>query len=50
VVKTDGNSVFLGRETHIPDPLLIMVLYINLYGFLKNLNFGLKSKGVTIQF
>jgi hypothetical protein len=33
VAKTDGNSVFLGREAHIPDRLYIMVLYIGFYGF-----------------
>jgi hypothetical protein len=29
VAETDRNSVFLGREAHIPDWLYIMVLYIN---------------------
>jgi len=33
VAKTDRNSVFLGRDIHIPDRLYIMVLYINFYGF-----------------
>jgi hypothetical protein len=30
--KTNWNSVFLGREANIPDPLHIIVLYINFYG------------------
>jgi hypothetical protein len=37
--KTDGNSIFLGRETHIPDRLYIMVIYISFD------EFGSKSKG-----
>jgi hypothetical protein len=44
-----SNSVFFCRETHIPDPLLIMVLYINVYEFLKKSNLGSKSKGVSLQ-
>jgi hypothetical protein len=27
-----------------------MVLYINFYGFFKKLNFGSKSKGVSLRF
>jgi hypothetical protein len=50
VAKTDRNSVFFGREAHISNRLHIMVLYINVYGFEKNSNFGLKSKGVCLQF
>jgi hypothetical protein len=33
VAKTDRNSVFLGRDTHILDRLYILVLYISFYGF-----------------
>jgi hypothetical protein len=33
VVKTNRNSVFLGRKAHIPDRLHIMVLLIILYVF-----------------
>jgi hypothetical protein len=36
VAKTDWHSVFLGRDTHMPDRLYIMVLYIIFTGF-KNL-------------
>jgi hypothetical protein len=39
VVKTDGNSIFLDRETHIPNRLYIMVIYISFD------EFGSKSKG-----
>jgi hypothetical protein len=48
--KIDRNSIFLGRETHIPDQLYIMVLLISFLWILKNLNFGSKSKGVSLHF
>jgi len=35
VAKTDWDSVFLGRDTHIPDWLYITVLYISFYRFKK---------------
>jgi hypothetical protein len=50
MTKTDRNSVFLSREVHIPDRLYIIVMCINFYEFLKNTNFGSKSKGVNLQF
>jgi hypothetical protein len=50
VAKIDQNSIFLGREAHIPEWVYIMVLYINFYEFLKNSNFGSKSKDVSLQF
>jgi hypothetical protein len=48
--KTDQISIFPFRETYILDWLYIMVRYINLYMFLKKLNFGSKSKGVRLRF
>jgi hypothetical protein len=33
VTKTNINSVFVGREAHIPDRLYIMVIYLKFYGF-----------------
>jgi hypothetical protein len=33
VTKTDRNSVFIGREAHIPDRLYIMVMCLKVYGF-----------------
>jgi hypothetical protein len=35
--KTDWNSVFFGRDPHIPGRLYIMVLDISFYVFLKSL-------------
>jgi hypothetical protein len=35
MVKTDRNSVFYGRDPHIPNWLYIMVSYMILYGFKK---------------
>jgi hypothetical protein len=37
MVKTDRNSVFLGREPHISDRLHIIALYIIFYGFEKKM-------------
>jgi hypothetical protein len=39
-IKTDRNSVFLGRDPHIADRLYIMVSYMSFYGFLKKSNFA----------
>jgi hypothetical protein len=50
VPKTGRSSVFLYHESHIPDQLYIIVVYIGFYGFLKNLNFGSKYKGVSLRF
>jgi hypothetical protein len=50
VAKTDRNSIFYGREAHIPCRLHIMVMYRKFYRFLKNLNFGSKSKVVSLLF
>jgi hypothetical protein len=33
VTKADRNTAFLGRKTHIPDQLHIMVPYISFYRF-----------------
>jgi hypothetical protein len=33
VAKTDKNSIFLYRKSHIPYQLYIMVMYINFYEF-----------------
>jgi hypothetical protein len=33
VTKTNRNSVFIGREAHIPDRLYIMVMCLKVYGF-----------------
>jgi hypothetical protein len=46
--KTEWNSVFHGHDPHIADQLYISVSYMNLYGFWKNLNFRLKSVGVSL--
>jgi hypothetical protein len=48
--KTDRNSVFLGREAHIPNWLYIMVLYNFFYRLSNIWNFDLKSNGVSIWF
>jgi hypothetical protein len=50
MIKTDRNSVFIGREAHIPDRLYIMVMYLKFYGFQKISNLGSKSNGVILQF
>jgi hypothetical protein len=47
--KTDKNSVFLGRDTHIADRLSITVLYMNFYR-LKFFEFWSVSIGVTYGF
>jgi hypothetical protein len=31
--KTDRNSIFLGRDPHIPDRLYIVVSYMSFYWF-----------------
>jgi hypothetical protein len=49
VAKTDRNSVFVGHEAHISDWLYIMVMYLKFYG-LKKINFGSKSKSVSLRF
>jgi hypothetical protein len=33
--KTDRNSIFIGRDTHILDRLYIIILYMSFYGFSK---------------
>jgi hypothetical protein len=50
MIKTDRNSVFIGREAHIPDRLYIMVMYLKFYGFQKISNLGSKFKGVSLRF
>jgi hypothetical protein len=49
MTKIDQNSVFLGRETHIPNQFYIMVIYINFYILFKNLNFDSESKGDSFR-
>jgi hypothetical protein len=48
--KTDRNSVFLGRDTHIPNLLSITLPYFNFYGFWKISHLCSKSKGVSLRF
>jgi hypothetical protein len=43
--KTDRNSVFLGRDTHIVNRLSITVPYFNFYGFWKISDFCSKFMG-----
>jgi hypothetical protein len=50
VANIDGKAVFFGRECHIPDWLYIKVWYLCFYGFSFFLNFGSKSKVVSLQF
>jgi hypothetical protein len=50
MAKTDRNSIFHGRDPHIPDWLYIMVSYMILYGFKKIQNFRPKSIGIGLQF
>jgi hypothetical protein len=47
--KTDRNSVFLGRDTHIVNRLPITVPYFNFYGFWKISHFCSKSMGVSLR-
>jgi hypothetical protein len=48
--KTEQNSVFLGRDTHIVDRLYITVSYIIFYVIWKNSNFCSKSMSVSLRF
>jgi hypothetical protein len=49
-VKTDRNSIFLGRDRHILDRLYITVPYMSFYGFFKKSNFRSKFIGVSLRF
>jgi hypothetical protein len=49
-VKTDQNSIFLGRDPRIVNRLSIMVPYFNFYGFWKNSHFCSKSKCFSLRF
>jgi hypothetical protein len=48
--KTDRNTVFLGRDPRIVNPLSIKVMFFNFYWFWKNSHFCSKSKGVSLWF
>jgi hypothetical protein len=48
ILTYDGP--FLGRDSHIPDHLYIMVMYISFYGFLIFFNFFSKSIYVSVRF
>jgi hypothetical protein len=49
-VKTDHNSLFLGRHAHIMDRLYIIVMYMSFYGYRKYSNFCSKYVGVILWF
>jgi hypothetical protein len=48
--KSNQNTVFLGRDPHIPDQLYIMVKNMSFYRFRKNSNFHSKSRDVGQRF
>jgi hypothetical protein len=48
-IKTNRNSLFLGRETHILDQLYIIVLYISFYEF-KKIKFWHKIRRCWLRF
>jgi hypothetical protein len=49
-VKTDRNSVFLGRGPRIANRLSITVQYFNFHGFWNFSHFCSKSMGVSLRF
>jgi hypothetical protein len=50
VAKTDQNSVFFGRDPHIPYRLYIMVLWISFDGFLEFSNLAQNLKVLAFGF
>jgi hypothetical protein len=49
-IKTDRNSIFLDRKTHILNRLYIMVLYIIFYRFKKNQISSQNAKVLVVDF